>query len=355
MLVVMAVTSVVLIIILSMIEEATRLSLFVESRNDLSVMAQRSVNQLQRELLQSNNIFFESTDGTPYRQAAETALLAGDPQPVPLSLLPVDSGALTLVPDTTGTRETGNALMIARKLSPFRINLAADGANFPAVVFMADRYVFHYYYLSRVVNIPRSFRAAPYIVNLIRFRSRPVADYFQLANSTSGLSNNQRTWLSTALRGAGAGQANLSDAWDPGQPMASAFYTIDNNLSFAGGPQANPVIARRDVTPMLPELRGGRISGKMPITVAYRYNNQLLDPKYINLAEGTGLSGRGTVPLPRFGNLNDLPESGFEVKVVGPQGSRQVMTRMTMYSNYAVTNLDAQEAIVISSFTRGGT
>lgn len=363
LLVVMAVTSVILIIILSMIEEATRLSLFVESRNDLSVMAQRPVNQIQRELLQANNIFFESVLGTPYRVGVHGALVAADPQPVPVSLLPQDIPIGAMGPDTAGTRDTGNALMLARKLSPFRITLNTEtvgGVTYPTVIFFADRYVFHYYYLSYAVNRPRAFRNAPYIINLYRFRSRPVADYFQLTNATANLGPGQITALSTALRGNGALQADLDYAWDPGQPFGSSFYTIPAPGLTFGAVIANPnavnprCIARRDVVPMIPELQGGRISGMMPITIGYRYNNELLDPFYTDQAEAFALTGRGRVQLPRFGNVNDLADCGFEVKIVGPQGSRQVMTRLVMYSNYAVTKLDAQEGLVISSFTRRG-
>lgn len=352
MMVVTAVTAVIMIIILSLIDEATRLSLFVESRNELSVMAQRPMNAIQREILQSNNVFSEDALGTPYRNAVQAALLPTDPAPVPDSVLPVAAPAGTMVLDTAGNRETGNALLIARKIGPLRITVPADSvdpANFPAVTFNADRYVFHYYYLSRVTNRARAFRAAPYIVNLYRFRSTPVADYFQLANSTSNMTLQQRRSLSTSLRSAGV---NLGTAWNPGDAFDNSFYTVDPDLAFGAGPLARPTIVRRDVVSMMPELVGGRINGKMPMTVAYRYQNNLLDPAFTDPADVNGLAGRGKVPLPRFGNVNDLQTSGFEVKVVGPPGSRQVMTRLVLYSNYAVSKLDAQEGIVVSAFNR---
>jgi prepilin-type N-terminal cleavage/methylation domain-containing protein len=348
--VVLAVTSIILVIVMSMIEEATRVSLFVESRNELSAMAQRPINQIQREILQANNLFDETAIGTPYRTNLESTLLVSDPQPVPDRLLPVIASGSTMVPDTVGVRQVGNALLLARKLGPISIPLAADG-TYPATVFNADRYVFHYYYLSRVRTQTNAFRNSQYIVNLFRYRSWPVADYFQLANSTGNLSANQQAALATALTGAGVGQYGLTLAWNPGGAWTQSFYSIPANLTF-GAPLAQPVVRRRDVVAMLPELQGGRITGKMPITIAYRDNNALLDNGYVNMAEGTGVNGRGTVPVPRFGNLNDLQNAGFELKIVGPQGSRQVMTRLVLYSNYAVTKLDAQDAIVISSFQR---
>lgn len=348
--VVLAITSIILVIVMGMIEEATRVSLFVESRNELSAMAQRPINQIQREILQANNLFDETAVGTPYRTNIESTLLASDPPPVPDGLLPVIAAGSTMVPDTVGVRQVGNALLLARKLGPISIPLAADG-TFPATVFNADRYVFHYYYLSRVRTRPNAFRRSQYIVNLFRYRSWPVADYFQLANSTANLSALQRTALSTALTGAGAGQYGLTLAWNPGNAFTQAFFTIDPNLNF-GAALGAPSLRRRDVVSMIPELQGGRITGRMPMTIAYRDNNALLDPAYVNMAEVARINGRGTVPVPRFGNLNDLQNCGFELKIVGPQGSRQVMTRLVLYSNYAVTKLDAQDAIVISSFQR---
>jgi prepilin-type N-terminal cleavage/methylation domain-containing protein len=363
MMVVTAILAIILTIILSMIEEATRLSLFIESRNELAAMAQRPVNQIQREVLQSVAMFGEDAVGTPYRQMAHDALAPTDPQPVPVSLLPqIAAGAMG--PDTAGTRDTGNALMLVRKIGPVAIAIPAatgaaggpeDPANFPAVTFFADRFVFHYYYLSNVRTGTNLFRLHPNLQNLIRFRSVPYADYFQLANATSNLSPLQRRNLSTQLQNA---TNDLQIAWNPGQPFDSSFYEIDANLLFPVGgtsPYAQPALERRDVVAMIPELLGGRIAGKMPMTIAYRENDQLLDPFYINPNEvpaGIGIDGRGLVPVPRFGNLNDLQDCGFEVKIVGPAGSRQVMTRLVMYSNYAVTKMDAQEGIVISSFTR---
>jgi prepilin-type N-terminal cleavage/methylation domain-containing protein len=350
MMIVMAISTAVILMVLGIIEEAMRTTAFIESHNNLTIWTQKPMNAVQREILQARQILGEDAVGTSYRTNIEVQLPASS-KDVPVSLLPIVNGAGALTPDTGGVRYTGNCLLLVRQLDPFPIALAADGTdptNFPAVTFMADRYQIEYFYLTR--NTKRPFRGGTYALDLIRFRSIVYADYFQLANATGTLSATQKTSLATKIKAAAPGGPALSIAWDPtpGQVITSAFYAIDANLAFPAGstsPYATPVIAMLDNVSLLPEIFKGSISGRMDYTVAFRTGT----PPGSTLANVPPL-----LSVPQyFEKTATMPiDCGFEVKVVGPVGFRQVLTRLVLYSNYGVNRYDVQEGFVITSSTK---
>jgi prepilin-type N-terminal cleavage/methylation domain-containing protein len=338
--VVLAITTTVLLVFMSMIEEATRVSLFVESHNDLAVLSQRPVNTIQKDILQSKMVFSEDTYGTAMRGAIPlgTFPLAAN------SLLPILDAAGTLSPDTGATRDVGNCFLVARQLSPVAISLAADGVNpaaYPATTFNADRYMFEFYYLSE--NSARSFKSSGHYVDLIRYRSKPYCDYYQLNNSVGFLSTSQQNSLASQLTNATNG---LTVAWDPSATaIGSAFFTVNTSaLTFTAIAAASVSISKLDQASMLPEMRGGRISGRMEYTVAYRVGTP---------APGNPITGYDNAhPVPLYAQANSsLPaDCGFEVKVVGPAGSRTALLRLVLLSNYNITKIDSQEGFVIASF-----
>jgi hypothetical protein len=342
MLVTLAISVTVITVVMTIIEEAMKMSLFVESHNDLAVMSQRPINSIQKDLLQSRALFGEdtgATDGTDYRTTIEALIPAGVTHPVG-SVLPIVNGAGVLAPDTGGVRTAGNCLLVARQLTPILLDIAADG-TFPAIsAFVVDRYQFEYIYLSR--NATRKFPGGNYSLDLYRYRSVPYADYFQLSNGTANLSTTQKTNLSTKIRATiASGGANLQMAWNPGMDLLHAFYTIDASLAFPTIVTTG-LLTMQDNTSLLPELLKGRISGKMDYTVAYRVGAT---------APGTnipGLSGLNAVPV-YFETASAPLDCGFEVKVVGPIGNRRVLTRLVLYSNYGITKFGSQEGFVITS------
>jgi prepilin-type N-terminal cleavage/methylation domain-containing protein len=340
--VVMAITTTVMLIVLGMIDEASTVGRFVESRNDLTLFAQRPLNSMQKDILQARVIFGEDSIGTGYRQKVE----ANVTYPVaPDTVLPILDPAGSFSPDTGGNRTVGNCLLIARQLSPVPIDIAADG-TFPALVFFADRYEFVYFYVTRDSSM--KFATGDRIDTIAYSRSVRFADYNQLTSGTANLSSTQRTALSTALRAnAASTDPNLPIAWDPTQAVTSAFYTIDTNLAFpVASLNATPSIAQASSGTLIAGLKGGRIAGKMIYTVAYR----------------SGASKPGTAfpistkpqPVPLYAEVNSsLPlDCGFEVKVIGPPNSRQVLTRLVMYGQFGIKKFDSQQAFVITSFVR---
>lgn len=309
----LAVVSVLMLIVYSIMDQTLRASLFNESHNDLIIMSQRATNTLQSEIVQARQAFEENADGAAYRAALQ--IPARYPAWTP-ALLPVVQSDETMAPDTT-TRYTGNSLFIVRQLEPLSILYDDDGdRTTPDVEFLADRYRFEYFFLSR--NASRRFSSSPYTLDLLQSTSIEFADYFQL----SGLTRAQLQVLGPKIIAAGIGRA-----WNPGQPIASAFYDIPTNGNW-GAPVNRPTIAIRSTASLFPELLGGRISGRIDYSVAF---------------------GSYKLPMKIAVYATTNPPSGFEVKITGPAKSRKVMTRVLLMSRYATNTYETQQGFVTTS------
>ena len=338
--VVSAITTVVLMIAMDLIDRAASLSKFLESRNDLITFAQRPLNVMQKDIVQARVVFGEDSVGTGYRQKVEAGLSI----PIaPDSVLPVLDPTGSFSPDENGVRTVGNSLLIAKQLPPVPIDLAADGASFPALTFLADRYEFVYFYVTRDTSV--KFASGDRIDYLEISRSVHFADYNQLVIGTTTLSSAQKVALSAALRN--TANVNLPIAWSPEMNVANSFYTIDPNLAFPTGSLiATPTIAQSGSGILIAGLKGGRIMGKMTYTVAYRKGTTKPGTPFeiTNKAQPVPLYAEVTSTLP--------VDCGFEVKVIGPANSRQVLTRLVLYGQYGPEKYDAQQAFVITSFVR---
>jgi prepilin-type N-terminal cleavage/methylation domain-containing protein len=363
-LVALAIASIVIIISYDLIDDAMRTSLFVESHNNLSQWAQRPINFIQTEIYQNKTIFdansvgsgagnyltrFTTPPGYPGAWPAcggggcgvpTTVLPASGPTAIPVmqanSLLPIVDSSNILGPDsgTGSSRFTGNVLLIARQLPPVLIPYDHDNnVNTPNVNFPADRYRFEMYYLTR--DTTRPFSTASYFLDLIQARSVDFADYFQLnplIGAAGSFSAGQKTAIVNGLNAAG-----LRIAWDPmNQPANNAFYSIANSGTMSL--QANQGIWLFKARSLIPELKGGSISGKILFSVAFRPTSTTTFPI------------RNT--LPNYAVYDSsIPEfpSGFEVKIVGAGAARKVLLRLLLMANYQAGKYDSQEGFVISS------
>lgn len=331
--VVMAISTVVLMIAYSMIEETMRTSLFVESHNDLAQLTQRAVNTIQTEAMQSRTIFQNNAVGQAYRDNIVAQLPTNTV--APNSRLPSDQNVTTLVPDTssgpTAGNFVGNSMLAARQLPPLLIPYDHDNnAGTPNVDFPADRYRFDFYYLKR--ETAARFKGLTYYLDINETRSVQFADYFQLAPLFASWTAAQRASIANGLAAAG-----ITRAWNPafGQPLNTSFYTVP-----AGGGSTvlavigSPTITVSRTRSLFPEFRGGRITGKMQYTVGFMSAPATLTP-----------IRRYSIPI---SGQPDYP-SGFEVKTFGGGNSRKLMARVVLLSNFSASRIDSHEAFVITA------
>jgi hypothetical protein len=336
MTVVMAVATTVVLICYEVIESGLKASLFSESHNDVTVLAQRPVNMIQNEVFQSKAIFQNTTEGAKYYDNFISILPSG------LKNLNDNTGDTTyptidtqlgIVPDTS-TTYVGNCLLVAKQLAPVYILWDDDGnAATPKIYFSADVYEFQFFYLRK--NTARSFSSQGYYIDLMHGWSVKYADAFQLQTSVVG-----KTDAATIATGLSA--AGVTRAWDP---TSSTFAGSLFDITSAGAlTAANPNTLTLETSDpkkitrsMIPELIGGRVSGKMEYSVAFRTASKtfpILDvvPKWAVYATAT----------PYY-------PSGFEVKIVGTGSGQKVLTRLVMMTNYGANKYDSKEGAVITS------
>lgn len=325
----LAVVSVLMIIVYTLMEDAMTASMFGESHNDMTIMTQRVVNRMQTEVLQSRVAFQEDADGGAYRDAMQ---IPAQPAKWPDTLLPVFQADSTLDPDTGNgaDRYAGNSLLIARQLAPLSIFYDDDGdPKTPDVEFLVDHYRFEYEYLA--MNNARSFSGTGFYLDFVESRSGEYADYFQL----SSLNATQLKSLIPKIQAAG-----ISRAWDPGQPIANAFYDLTPAAkgSFST-PIVGPKIAVVSTTSLLPEARGGRISGRIEYSVAF----VPAAPKQpFPLMQPIAFYSKPDPAHPKF-------PAGLEVKIAGPPRYRKVGMRLVMMSNYKAGKYESQQGFVTAS------
>ena len=311
--IVLAIVSAIMILTYRMIEESMRTTMFSESHNDLSVMSQAAVNRVHTEVLQARMVFEQDSLGPQYRSAFAM------PSEFPVwtnSVLPVIDATTTVIsPDPSGMQFTGNSLFIARQLPPLTIEYD-DDADYttPDIQFVADRYRFQYFYLSPTRE--KSFEKSGQTLDLRLATSVDYADYFQLSTLLSGTGEIVQKLI----------DAGLERAWDPGQPIGSAFYELaDATDDTFGSALTAPTIEMADNRTLLRGLLGGRISGAMEYSVAF-----------------------GSYRLPQPQNVFGRNSGGFEVKIVGPAGNRQVLTRILLMAHIR-GNFESQQGFVTTA------
>ena len=326
---VLAVVSVLLLIVYQLLNDAMKASMFAESHNDMTIMTQRVVNRLRGEILQSRLAYQEDATGGGYRAALQ---LPASPAQWSDTLLPLFQTETTLDPDAGNgpDRRAGNSLLIVRQLEPLSVMYDNDGKPAtPDVEFLADHYRFEYEYL--VANAARSFGGTGFYLDLQESRSVEYADYTQLKALTAA----QLKAIVPKLQA-----AKITRAWDAGQAIDSAFYDLAPAAAGAfGSPLIKPQIAIASTTSLLPDMRGGRISGKMDYSIAFTPTVPL---KPFPIRHPMFFYARPDAAYPRF-------PAGFEVKIAGPAGHRKVGLRLVLMANYRGGTYESQQGLVTAA------
>jgi len=315
--VVLALMSVVSVMFYQMYMGTIRSTMFIESKNDLAMYSQRTINRLKMELMQSRRVYQNDTRGNSYLNAYQ---IPGDRPLLGGSRLPIAHPNGVIEQDATGETYTGNMMLTVRERAPHEAVVDHDGdSGTPDVEFLADLYTFQLFYLAK--RSERELAPHSFYVDLHRLDSQRYADYFQL----QGLDAAYRAEVASSLHGAG-----IQMAWHPSSDAGSAFYNIgsDGSLTSVADHAIDPV----DSASLLPELHGGRISGSMVYSVGIQTDPPLGAPDPVSV-------------LAQHGGL--FP-SGFEVKVVGPTGARKIFVRLMLVSQYRQETTSRANTVVVT-------
>ncbi len=334
MIVVMAIALVIILASFQMLEETTRVTMFIETRNDLPIIAQTAVNNIQTAISQSKQVFDGSSSGVGPGYFSRigyptSAQLLGN------SRMPLVNPNGQFIADTSGNEYTGNCLLIARQLSPLEVSYTGGKL-------LADRYRFEMYYLTAGTGWKFSGYSGGYL-DAMRGRSVEYADYFQLSNLN--VTSAQRKEINDKLLAGVLGEDKLIHkltlAWNPGQPATSSVYDIKSvgtPLASSYVLNANPSFALSEVKSITPQVNNAHIFGRMSYSIAFRP------------------SGTTSYPLPTpvsryalFDSTKPLFPSGFEFMIVGNATTKRILSRVSIMAHYRVKEYAAQEASVITA------
>ena len=264
---------------------AQRAQVYIGARDKASQHGSQLISDLRGAGLSSRRLFQDDAEGRSYLAALDTAsfpILAG-------ARLPVVDASGRLEPDAAGARRTGNALLLACEDRPQQFTTSGARHRVDVVRFIG---VFPTRRTGKIVE------AMPDRIDLVRFASRQYADKASLDQIAVAA---EKAEVVLALRAQG-----MTRAWVAGAAIGSAFFALNADGTVASAPVVSPVI---DCPPDAPArtMLGSSKTSVAPNSPALR--------------------------IPQFAEPDTAATafpSGFEVKVVGPSGGRQVLVRLVL-------------------------
>ena len=259
--------------------------IYIVARDQAAQQSAKLIADLRSVGLSSRRLYQDDAEGRDFLAALDTAAL-------PLiadTRLPIVDPAGRLDQDAAGARRTGNAILLACEDRPRQIQTSGARHRIDVVRFFC---VYPTRRTGKVAN------AVADRIDLVRFTSRPYADKASIDQVTDP---SERAEVVQALRAGGITRTCIS-----GVPLAQTFFALNTDGSIATTEIVSPIIDP------LPDDRPRPMLGNSKSTVAP--NSAALHVPAFALLDNT---------IPAF-------PSGFEVKVVGPSGGRQVLIRLTL-------------------------
>lgn len=289
-----------------------------EAHSSLKNGAQKAVNQVQHDLLESKRIFENTANDTAFLARVQ---LSGAPAALAGSKLPVMEENGSLSPGTTVFFSTsvGNSLFFASVDTPLDLAVA-DSLGATSTV-RIDRYHFHYYYLAQ--DTEGGAISDKVKRQLWHWESVPYADHEQLANIADGV---KRSSAAAGLYG-----NNVLYAWNASATSANAaFYDLSSggNITANAGHNIPKQSAER-----IMDFKTGLTAG------GYRYS----------VCPNTGGTFNPPHAVPVFGTSSGDFPSGFEIVAVGPNSARQVFVRLVMVAQGSFKGFVSHEQVVLAT------
>jgi len=309
MIVVVAVVGLMALVVQSTVSGLTATERSLRAMRNTVERGQRGLSAVRDSVSTSRKLFQKDTVGNGYLNKlalGSLPLLAG-------SRLPVFDESNPLGPDVAGTPMTGNVLLFVREADP--LPCIADPTT--KLVRLIDAYRLVCIYTTQTTR--RVVAGGPLSLDLVEWRSVVFPSYSQV---TSISDSTQRTRVVKDL----FSRFGRDYLWDPTGSVTTSFYGIDGLGTVAASPTAVTTIAQdRNVS------NAGR----------FVYAN-------MDVAR-TDATSKPRTPLFTADDPAVWTPNGFEVKVVGPSGSRKVWLRLTIEQQASKDCVPAQETTAVVS------
>jgi prepilin-type N-terminal cleavage/methylation domain-containing protein len=270
--------------------------------NDLKLINQNLIEDIKSDVVQSAVIF---DDNSSYKNMIVLNLPSGYAS-LDRNKLPIINETGSFPPNPT---DVGNILFMARYLTP--IELTVSGTNY-----RIDKYRFLYYFLAKDTGATIN-RRNPVV--LLKAQSREIyADYVAINNVTD---NNIKKALVQALL-----DMEIKYAVDLKNVK---FYSLGSNGNIS---PLNNYSIQMDISLVSKDFGVNTLpTGK--VYYAIGYNNM------------------GYIAIPKFAspdNTGDGFPHGFEVAIVGPRSSRDILVRTVVIAYFSGKVLGNENSTIIS-------
>lgn len=276
----------VMLMVCELIGSAQHAQIYINARNKASQHASKLITDLRAAGLSSRRLYQDDAEGRSYLAALDATkypVMAGTRLPV------VDANG-RLDPDAVGVRRTGNALLLACEDRPREFTTTGGGRHRVDIVKFVSVYP-----TRRTVKVVD---AIPDRIDLVRFASRAYADKGSLDQIPVAA---EKVEVVKALKAQG-----VNRCWIAGAAIGAAFFDLNTDGTIAAAPVAAPVI---DCAP------------EQPVRTMLGASKASVAPNSTKMKVPTFAQLDATAPA--------YP-SGFEVKVVGPSGGREVLVRLVI-------------------------
>ena len=285
-----------------------------EARNSINSGAQNAISHIDSTLVQSKRVFEGSANDSAFLSRIQTN---GAPSAITGSKSPLinEYGSLSINSTDFIQSNVGNQLFFASTDSPIDLTVKKSGTTNQTV--RIDLYHFNYYYLAYSTTGSIGNQKE---IDLWEWHSVKYADYNEILSIPDAIASSN---TATALHNAG-----YPYAWNPSATaVGSAFFTLSTN-TITTAPNHN--IPASSSANMIPVLTG-------TMSLGFRSS----------VSPNTGTSFPSSVTVPVYAAASGAFPSGLEIAVVGPNSARQVLIRLVMVAQGALSNYIAQENIVV--------
>lgn len=227
--------------------------------------------------------------------------------------LPIFDEVNPMGPDEVGDPHTGNCLLFIREGDPYRAVSVAASKKLRSI----DTYRLVNVYLAQSTRTVVA--GGQPAVELVEWRSEAYPNYTQVIGITPVA---ERTQVVKNLYT----RFGVDYLWNPTAAVGAAFYAIDGSGNIAASPTAVTAIPEDlNVSP------GGRfVSGNMAVA-------------------RTDTTSQVRMPIFSVDPIATWTPNGFEVKVTGPSGSRQVWLRLTVEQQASKGRVPAQTTTAVAN------
>ncbi len=270
---------------------------------------QQSTDRIRDLVCMSRKLYQNDTIGNAYLAKLSRTRFP----PLSGARLPTVDEVNPMGPDVAGTPQTGNCLLFLREGDPYRAVAVKASKKMRSV----DTYRLVCIYLA--LSTKTVVAGGPPAVELVEWRGDAYPNYTQVSGITPAAEKTQVVKDLYARFG-------VDYLWDPTGPVASSFYAIDGTGNISATPTAVSSIPED-----LNVSYGGRlVAGNMAIA-------------------RTDVTSKVRMPMFTADPIATWTPHGFEVKVTGPSGSRQVWIHLTVEQQAAKGRVPAQTTTAVAN------